>query len=654
LRWKILAALAAALSLGGVIQAQKWERRGPEGGMVVSLGAATTGQLYLGAADGHVFASKDHAETWELRGRVGQRLDAVVTRLVVDPRDENRLFASVWYQHADGGGVFESVDGGRDWRLLGLGKEAVRALEIAPSDPNELVAGARTGVFLSTDNGKTWSRISPEGDPELKNLDSVAIDPRDPQVIYAGTYHLPWLTHDGGKTWKPIIAGIIDDSDIMSLRLDASNPDRVYMSACSGIYRSDNQGGQWTKLQGIPYAARRTQVIVQDPGTPKTLYAGTTTGLWVTRDGGENWTLTTSKDWVVNALVVLSGKNGGPQRVVLGTERGIETSDDAGVTFAEANRGFTHSVVKRLVVDQRNPSRLLMVAERSGAELRESADHGKIWSPVSLEATQRGKATALKADEIENVFTSAWGWMVRLQNGQFWLLADGTKTWREWSLVLPESVKRNTSTANRLAKSESTRTLKAGTTIGFSQHGAVVSTNEGLMQCDLSGRCARMKAFETKGPVRTVSVDTTGEKIAVVMEGKFGLSADGGKTAVWRDLPVPMENIVWVDVADGGTNPPIYLGSSHGLFLSKDAGASWQQFGTGLPIGPVEQWLRGPDVWAVSEEGGDFYVSRDRGLSWQRADSNAERSTFSGLAALPDGGVLAGSESEGLLRFEWK
>ena len=124
-------------------------------------------------------------------------------------------------------------------------------------------------------------------------------------MIYAGTYHLPWKTTDGGKTWKSIAAGLIDDSDIMSMRVDAANPARIYISACSGIYRSENRGEVWTKLQGIPYAARRTQAIVQDPQRPHVLYAATTEGLWVTRDAGENWERTTPKVWVVNGVAVL-------------------------------------------------------------------------------------------------------------------------------------------------------------------------------------------------------------------------------------------------------------------------------------------------------------------------------------------------------------
>jgi photosystem II stability/assembly factor-like uncharacterized protein len=99
------------------------------------------------------------------------------------------------------------------------GEEAVRALEQSVSDPKSGVAGTRTGVFRSADDGQNWQQITRVDDAELLNVDSLAIDPRDARTIYVGTYHLPWKTTDGGKTWNSISAGMIDDSDIMSLRL---------------------------------------------------------------------------------------------------------------------------------------------------------------------------------------------------------------------------------------------------------------------------------------------------------------------------------------------------------------------------------------------------------------------------------------------------
>lgn len=622
--------------------------------MVVSLGTDRGSDVYLGTADGHIFASTDAARSWELRGRVGSRLDAVVTRLLVDPRDGSRVFAAVWYQEAGaGGGVFRSQDGGRKWELVGLSGEVVRALEIAPSQPKELVAGTRSGVFRSLDQGKSWERISTEGDEELRNVDSIAIDPRNPAVIYVGTYHLPWRTLDGGKTWKPATAGIIDDSDIMSLRLDASNPERVYMSACSGIYRSENQGAAWTKLQGIPYAARRTQVIVQDAASPKTLYAGTTEGLWVTRDGGESWTRTTPKDWVVNSVVVLGDKRGGPGRVVLGTEgRGVEVSEDGGVSFAEANRGFTHAIVRQLVADQNNSGHLLMVVERNGTEILESRDEAKNWAPVLLAAEEHGKTSTFKVDLVQEVYAAPWGWLLRLKNGQLWTRVEGKNVWKEWKLVQPAAKPKATvRRASKGAKREADSALAAATVFAFSENAAVVSTPDGLLRCLESGICGRLNAFGGEEEIRAAWISNSGREVGAVVGGKLGLSTDGGETAAWRNLPVAEEQVLWLDVDGSKSTATEYLGTSSGLFFSGDAGVHWQRMEAGLPAGRVERWIRQPGFCTLTERDGGIYVSQDGG-AWRRADEDAERGRFTGLVRLQSGALLAGSQSEGLLRLE--
>src|SRR5215475_1041708 len=121
-RWA--GAMALALLFAAGASAQMWERVGPEGGNVISLAAAGEGDVFLGTADGHVFASQDAGEHWELRGRVGKRNDSVVQRMLVDA-GTRRLYAAVWTQDpAAGGGVFSSDDGGRSWQSAGLQGEA--------------------------------------------------------------------------------------------------------------------------------------------------------------------------------------------------------------------------------------------------------------------------------------------------------------------------------------------------------------------------------------------------------------------------------------------------------------------------------------------------------------------------------------------------
>ena len=75
-------------------------------------------------------------------------------------------------------------------------------------------------------------------------------------------------------------SGLIDDSDIFSIRVDPGHPQLVFASACSGIYRSDSGGEAWVKIQGIPGTHRRTHIIAEDPRNSDTIFAGTTLGLF--------------------------------------------------------------------------------------------------------------------------------------------------------------------------------------------------------------------------------------------------------------------------------------------------------------------------------------------------------------------------------------
>ena len=129
--------------------------------------------------------------------------------------------------------------------------KSIRAMALAPSDHRIIVAGALDGVFRSKDGGETWERMSPATNGEIKNIESIAIDPRDPSIVFAGTWHLAWKTNDGGLSWHPIKNGVIDNSDVFSIIVDHRNSSVVYLSACSGIYKSERRQ-LFHKIQGMP------------------------------------------------------------------------------------------------------------------------------------------------------------------------------------------------------------------------------------------------------------------------------------------------------------------------------------------------------------------------------------------------------------------
>ena len=52
------------------------------------------------------------------------------------------------------------------------------------------------------------------------------------------------------QNWENIKQGVIDDSDVFSIIVDPEQPNMVYASACSGIYKSDNGGARFQEDPG--------------------------------------------------------------------------------------------------------------------------------------------------------------------------------------------------------------------------------------------------------------------------------------------------------------------------------------------------------------------------------------------------------------------
>src|ERR1700757_383980 len=87
-----IAILTLALAAASA-QAETWTPLGPPGGDVRALAADPShpARIFLGTADGHIFGSEDSGAHWKLLGRASSRLDAVITAIVVDPRNGNVL-----------------------------------------------------------------------------------------------------------------------------------------------------------------------------------------------------------------------------------------------------------------------------------------------------------------------------------------------------------------------------------------------------------------------------------------------------------------------------------------------------------------------------------------------------------------------------------
>ncbi len=677
------AILALAFANCGVAQEGAWQAVGPPGGTVISLASAPDGVVYLGTADGHIFISRDEGKHWLLRGRVSARADAVIQKLLRDTRNRD-LLAATWFQDVrEGGGLYRSDDEGATWNPAGLSGEMVRTVEQSASAPEIFVAGTRSGIFRSVDSARTWQRISPPGDAELRNVDSLAIDPRDPQIIYAGTYHLPWKTSDGGKTWFPVATGMIDDSDVMSLRIDAANPARIFASACSGIYRSESAAAAWTKLQGIPYSARRTQEIVQHPGDPRTLYAATTEGLWLTRDGGESWARTTPRDWVVNAVLAVpdTSASGEKGRLLLGTEvQGVLVSTDDGATFALSNGGFSHRVAAALVADSRHSQHLLAWLPGAPDPLLETSDGGLQWQALP------GRAPA----EIVHIFSTETGWWLASATSGLLRYDADTAKWNGLRFAAERRVVRDPPARPLRTSRHAPRKppLKIPTASEISAILTVgarvfVATPQALWSGSLGEKILRPEAMATTASELNAS-DFSRDVLWMVAGGRAVRSLDGGKswTPAALQLPLPdaragaddartaQEDLRWVSVPLVSTEkqrplpertpeqtvqPLLLVGTAKGLYRGSSdpaphGGVRWQLVQSGLSAGEPVAYSFADGLWIVAMRGGGMYISRDASQTWERLDAGAFSAAFTGVALVGEDRLVAASLSEGLLR----
>jgi photosystem II stability/assembly factor-like uncharacterized protein len=640
--------------------AQTWTSLGPLGGDVRSLAAdpSRPNVLYLGTVDGYVFSSQDAGEHWQSLGLIGPA-NGVITAIIVDPVNSGTLFASLWTRepNGEGGGVFVSLDYGGTWQALGLAGHAIRALVQSESDSNVLIAGALDGVFRSNDLGKNWEQITPAGDSELRNFDSLAIDPRDPGIIYAGTFHLPWKTVDGGKKWTPIHSGMIDDSDVLSLAVDASNPQRVFASACSGIYRSEDSGSYWKKIEGIPFSSRRTPVIRQDPLHPSVLFAGTTEGLWKTTDGGARWWRVSPGDWVINSLVVEASAGTLPAgggtaesstpefskdqiRVLIGTEqRGVLASDDGGDHFRELNEGFHHRRIVSLAIDADKPGRIAAVLANSVDSPVESEDGGRTWSAI---------AAGLNANAVTRIFSSPGGWLAALASGGLARFDSQTHKWTLLGALIEQPEVVTSSTERRATPARRFDAVVNDLACGEAE--CFAATQEGLFFTSDNGQAWSALSFSSANlPVNSVRVSSDAQRLRIVSSNAMIFSDDAGGTWKWHDLPLDSGGAIRLEWAADNT---LLAAARNGLYISRDDGASWERFQDGLPAAAPDDLLIRPGVWLVSVRDRGLFISRNEGVSWTRVkelDRWSADDQFTMLANGMNGEfVYAGSANDGL------
>lgn len=602
-----------------------WQVVGPTGGdvRVVEIDPKDKNRLYISTLDGQIHTSADGGKSWRLLVNLNKP-ELILDQLLVDSQDSRTIYTSGHRGNAPGG-FFRSTDGGETWKeSKELKGESIHSMTQSPVDPKLILLGTTRGVWSSRNSGENWEKISSTTMPV--NIDSLAIDPRAESTIYAGTWWRAYKSTDAGKNWRLIRDGMIDDSDVFAVTLNPKNPDHVIASACSGIYESFNGGEKWAKINGIPSQSRRTRDILQHPTIPGTVYAATTEGFWMTTNGGKTWALTTQRNLEINSIAVHPDE---PNRVFIGTNNyGVMVSNDGGRNFQQTNTNFSSRFTYLVTPDVQKGNRLYAATHNTatgGGFFFVSDDSGATWKQSVGLDTGRVRTFTLRQDGT-NPNTMFLG-----TNLGIFRSADRGNSWTQLAAAKPAAkppVKKPAAkpAAKPAVKSPAKATVKKTAAVTARNTAPAVTSSAPKLIPALTEKVTIIEtipggglyAGTDKGLYRSLDLSKGWEKLS------FGAGLNENVFAVHVSAARP--DTVWVGTATSG------------VLVSRDKGMTWNKAGgaaDNVPISSITSDPKRPDYIYVGTTQ-TFYLSRDNGKTWTRRGGNLSLGNFTSILINPN------------------
>ncbi len=575
------------------------------------------GVVWAGTMGGP-YRSDDGGATWESRrsGMPDALTDAYtvpIETVVEDPVVADRLLAfggsqRLWQPAtADGrdyGSVWESTDDGASWqRISEIDGGPIITAAVYPTSETLLVATATSGVFRSSDGGRSWERssagldhdvisdlsASPDGVVLLAALG--AAGPQEPGGVFRST--------DGGATWTAASDGLsrVGDQNVnrtssyAQVVISPSDPEIAYTGdvaiGSSNTFRSDDGGLTWSVLSATEsdrlayYRARVAPVTIGvDPGDPDRLVIGTDEEILATDDGGESW-------------VDLAA---------------VEVGD------GYAGAGYSGLVANDVEFDPSDPSRIAISAFDAG-NLVVSGDGGASWLRP-LQEWGGGTETVFAASAPGRLY-SLWGQstagfrgVVRSDDGgeTVEVTPGGTAGLPADSQdQKPTGLTVNPADADQVAIVVSGSVYLSGdgaesfesvaTPVGTAED--VVWNDDGLLYLSGAGGVA-VSADGGQSFGMLAGSPSDGERLTVDgdvvylarYDSEFGglwrMDAAGEWTQIWDDQGAhevavhPLDPDVLVAVSTDRPNSDVTIGT--GVWLSSDGGRSWTDVNEGLPM----------------------------------------------------------------------
>ena len=264
-----------------------------------------------------VFKTLDGGKTWMSMGLEKTRH---IHKILIDPTDPNTVYVGAigapWGAHEERG-VYKTTDGGKNWRriLFSNNTSGIADMVMDPKNPNKIIAalwdhkrdpwffksgGAGSGLYMTYDGGENWKKLSEkEGLPkgELGRI-GLAIAASKTDVIYAlieSKKNALYKSTDGGSQWK-----MVNDKEDIGNRpfyysdifVDPQNENRVY-SVFTYVNVSEDGGKSFTELMpayGVDNGVHPDHHAWWiHPKNGQFMMDGNDGGMNITRDGGASW-----------------------------------------------------------------------------------------------------------------------------------------------------------------------------------------------------------------------------------------------------------------------------------------------------------------------------------------------------------------------------
>lgn len=372
----LIASLALCLASAASAGTDMWTTIGPIGGGIVYVAEDLNDPTLLYASSFNptrLFRSRDGGTSWEPAASPG-------TGVSMSFIPGNGSIYAI-----DSSGIaFKSTDGGFSWEVLTLSPERLQIKVSEPGNPQVVYGIAFTGGVKSIDGGATWT-VLPTGVPDFGGWLGMLIDSNSPSTVYIYGYSRVMKSLDAGATWSVVNTGLgVFEVSAMT----QFGTTLLIATFDKGLFRSSDGGATWQPLNGsltdlriysLANGAGTLPVLFATVGTADSLQ-GATDSLALMRsvDGGNSWIPTgaTGVDRVVVSRLT-------PNRVYGVRMDTVAVSNDAGDTWTAASlsSGLPNARVPQLLVGGGNTPALY--ASVDGAmNVARSVNAGGTWSPM--------------------------------------------------------------------------------------------------------------------------------------------------------------------------------------------------------------------------------------------------------------------------------